>query len=195
MKKTRIFMFTFAAAILLGCNGNKKSQAPQRVTETVDSTTGIIDLRELHITDSTKVNEKTYIYQYDFVHNDSLPIVRNPQGDDYHDNQVTLNIRQGNRTVLDRTFTKKDFNALVPADFMNTSALVGFTYDYTKQEDHTALYFIATVGDPDETADMSFPIQVKVTPDGSVSFEKATDLDTEPINPGMTVDPSDDGGI
>ena len=195
MKKTHIFIFTTLAAMLTACNGGQKTAAPERVVETEDSVTGIISLRELHRTDSLSVAGQTYTYQYDFVPTDSLPVVRNPQGDDYHDNKVTLVVRQGARTIVQRTFTKHDFSELVPQEFMQTSALVGFTYNYTKLDDHSALYFIATVGDPDETADMAFPIQLKVTPQGSVSMEKATGLDTEPINPGMTIDPSDEGGV
>ncbi|MBQ9640314.1 MAG: DUF4738 domain-containing protein [Bacteroidaceae bacterium] len=195
MTRTHAIVIGLATALIMGCKGTPKQPTPQREVETVDSVTGIINLRELHITDSVQVNGQTFAYHYDFTHNDSMPVVRNPQGDDYHDNQVTLSIVQGNRTVLQRTFTKHDFKALVPSEFMNSSALVGFTYDYTKQDDHTALYFIATVGDPDETADMSYPIQLKITPAGTVSFDKATDLDTEPIHPGLTIDPSDEGGV
>ena len=195
MKKTHIFILAAFAAMLTACNNKQKAPVPERVVETEDAVTGIISLRELHRTDSLSVAGQTYTYQYDFVATDSLPVVRNPQGDDYRDNKVTLVVSQGTRTILQRTFTKHDFQELIPEEFMQTSALVGFTYNYTKLDDHSALYFIATVGDPDETADMAFPIQLKITPQGSISMEKATGLDTEPINPGMTIDPDDKGGV
>ena len=188
------FIITLAAtALMFGCHGNKQKTTPERAVETVDTLTGIITLRELHIIDRIQVASKTYTYQFDFTPTDD--VVRNPQGDDYHDNEVSLTIRQGTHNILQRTFTKQDFHNLVPAEFMNTSVLCGFTYDYTKADDHTALYFIATVGDGDETADMSFPISLKISTSGSVFMEKATNLDTEPIHPGMTIDPSDEGGV
>ena len=135
-----------------------------------------------------------YVIVKMIVTNESWYLVRNTQGDEYRDGQVTLLVRQGERTVFSRTFRKEDFSQLVPSKFMDTSALVGFSYNYTKLDDHSALYFIATVGDPDETADIAYPVQVRITPAGTMTMEKATNLDTEPINP-MTIDPSDDGGI
>ena len=182
------------ACLFVGCGTKQKEQPVEKVAETTEPTNGIIRLRELHIADSIKVDGKTYNYQYDFISNDSMPVVRNTQGDEYRDGQVTLLVRQGERTVFSRTFRKEDFSQLVPSKFMDTSALVGFSYNYTKLDDHSALYFIATVGDPDETADIAYPVQVRITSAGTMTMEKATNLDTEPINP-MTIDPSDDGGI
>lgn len=195
MKKTLPIAVLLASALLMGCGGSKEQKKQERIVEEKDSVTGITTLRELHMNDSIILGGQKYSYRYDFVHNDSMPVVRNPQGDDYYDNQVTLVITQGQRTILSHTFTKHSFSSLVPQEFMKTSALVGFTYNYTKLDATDALYFIATVGDPDETADMSFPIQLRITPTGAVSMEKATDLDTEPINPGMTIDPSEEGGV
>ena len=189
MKKTLIYLLAAATITTTSCKQTKKAPVPERVVETIDEETGISSLRELHINDSVTVANKTYTYQFDFTPTEA--VVRNPQGDDYYDNQVSLAIRQGNHEVLNRIFTKAHFKALVPSEFLNTSTLCGFTYDYTS-DDSSALYFIATVGDADETADMSFPIRLKITPSGNISMEKATDLETEPIRPGMTLDPTDD---
>lgn len=178
-------------AMLAGSCGNPAKQTAQASqTEEVQEEDAIGTLRELHVTNTAKVGGKDYTYEYDFVHDETLPIVRNPQGDDYYDNCVRLSIEQDGKEVLVRTFTKRDFKDVVPEQFMSASALVGFTYNYTKTDMTDALYFIATVGDPDETADMVFPVQVKVSPSGQVTLEKADNLDTEPINP-MTIDPTD----
>jgi len=195
MKKTHTILTALATALLTACGGPKEQKAGERTVEATDPETGITDLRELHVQDSVRLGGHTYRYRYDFVPNDSMPVVRNPQGDDYHDNQVTLVVTQGQRTIVSRTFTKHDFSDLMPHDFISASALVGFTYNYTKADATDALYFIATVGDPDETADISFPVQLKITPTGAITHEKATGLDTEPISPGLTIDPSDEGGV
>jgi hypothetical protein len=190
-----VFKSIALTCLLVSCGAKQEKPVVEKVAETTETPSGIIHLRELHVADSIEVEGKTYTYRYDFISNDSMPVVRNTQGDEYRDGQVTLLVRQGERTVFSRTFKKSDFNQLVPAKFMDTSALVGFTYNYTKLDDHSALYFIATVGDPDETADIAYPIQVRITPAGAMTMEKATGLDTEPIHPGMTIDPTEEDAI
>jgi hypothetical protein len=195
MIKTLTIPLVLALALLAGCGSQAKQQPAERIVETQDTATGIFTLRELHVADSIMLADKTYKYQFDFTPCDSLRPVRNQQGDDYYDNMVTLKVTQDGRTVTERTFTKQSFSELVPHDFMQYSALVGFTYDYTKMDASDALYFIATVGDPDETADMAFPIELRITPSGSLTLEKAVDLDTEPISPNLNIDPSTDSDI
>lgn len=193
-KLTLSIIIGVATALTCGCSNTQQQHPAENFTDSIPQEEQIGTLRERHDKNGISIAEKKYVYKYDFVHDESLPVVRNPQGDDYYDNKVTLKIWQQGNEIFSRTFTKKDFKGLVPEKFMTNSALVGFTYNYTKAETTDALYFIATVGDPDETADMAFPIQIRITPDGSISMEKATNLDTEPINP-MTVDPSNEGGV
>ena len=82
---------------------------------------------------------------------------------------------------------------MVPADFLKSSTLVGVNYNFTKRdEDRSALYFIVTVGDPDETSDMVYPLELKVATDGSFSIKKAENLETAPISTGLNIDPSED---
>lgn len=191
MKKTLSFL---CATILISCGNNIKQQKEEIVADTVITENSIGTLREMHINKSITIADQKYVYKYDFVRDESLPIVRNPQGDDYYDNKVTLSIKTKGREIFSQTFTKKDFSKIVPEKFMTNSALIGFTYNYAKTDTSDALYFIATVGDPDETADMVYPIQIRITPQGNMTMEKAPNLDTEPINP-MTLDPADDIGV
>lgn len=195
MKKSQLLFCAAISLLVASCGQKKKEVVEERVVETTDSITGISSLRELHVTDSVTVQGATYTYSYDLVASDSLPIVRNIQGYDYRDNTVSLTVKRGGSVVYSHRFTKNDFSSLIPEDYMPTSALVGFTYNYTKLDDHSALYFIAAVGDPDEAADLTFPIQVKIATDGTMSMEKATNLETAPISEGMTVDPNEDNGV
>ncbi len=191
MKKLLSFVF---ATIMISCGNNVKPQQEEVIEDTIIKENSIGTLREIHINKSITISKQKYVYKYDFVRDESLPIVRNPQGDDYYDNKVTLSIKKQGSEIFSQTFTKKDFAKIVPEKFMEKSALIGFTYNYARNDNSDALYFIATVGDPDETADMVFPIQIRITPQGNMTMEKAPNLDTEPINP-MTLDPADDIGV
>ncbi len=192
MKK--ILYLLCLAGMICSCNNSVKPQQETAAEDSVTIENTIGKLREMHIQKEITLAGKKYKYRYDFACDESLPVVRNPQGDDYYDNKVTLRIEHNGKEFFNRTFTKTDFSQIVPKNFMQSSALIGFTYNYTSDENSDALYFIATVGDPDESADMTFPIQLHISPDGNLKMEKAVNLDTEPINP-MTLDPADDIGV
>ena len=194
--KRRFNSTILCATVMLAYSCGNTVQQQNSVTETDSIQTEYIIgmLREQHISNNIKLGDVEYTYKYDFTYDESLPTVRNPQGDDYYDNKVRLSIQQGETEIFTRTFTKNDFRNIVPSKFLSSSALVGFTFNYTKTDKTDAFYFIATVGDPDETADMVFPIQIRISPSGNISMEKAENLDTEPINP-MKIDPADDGRI
>lgn len=145
--------------------------------------------------DTFEVQGTTYSYEFHFYPVDSLPLVVNAEGLRYHDNLVDLTVRRGATVVLSHRFSRHSFASMLSAKDMRTSALVGFSYNLTKTDDHSALHFVATVGDPDETAGINFPFDIKVSPDGSYSIEHAQNLETEPLIEGLNQDPSTDGGV
>ena len=57
---------------------------------------------------------------------DSLPIVKNEQGEKFVDNSITLRITCGGKQIVDRVFTKESFASLVDAGFMKYAILEGF---------------------------------------------------------------------
>ena len=65
---------------------------------------------------------------------ESLPIVKNEQGEKFVDNRITLRITCGGKQVVDKVFTKDNFASLVDAKFMKYSILEGLVYD----QDHSA---------------------------------------------------------
>ena len=123
-----------------------------------------------------------------------MPVVINPQGLEYHESRASIEITREGSTVFSRTFYKTSFRDHVPADFLKSSTVVGINYNFMKREsDRSAFYFIITVGDPDETSDgMAYPLELKVATDGSFSIKKAENLETEPLHPGLNIDPSED---
>ena len=91
--KTTIYTLICAAALLYSCQPKQQQPVIETTVETPATETGIGRLREIHMKKDITVAKQKYIYKYDFVCDESLPIVRNPQGYDYYDNKVTLSIK------------------------------------------------------------------------------------------------------
>ncbi len=193
MKALTTAALPFLLFIAAACGGEQSKPAEQRVTEDINTETGVISLRNYSIQDTIRIEGKVYHYNYALEHVDSMPIVINPQGLQYHESRVKINIMRNSTKIFSKTFYKNNFKDMVPADFLKSSTLVGVNYNFTKRdEDRSALYFIVTVGDPDETSDMVYPLELKVAPDGSFSIKKAENLETAPISTGLNIDPSED---
>ena len=182
------------ALMAMACTSEKKPVTTVREIEDVDPTTGIISLRDYTIDDTITIGGKLYKYSCGLEHVDSMPTVINTQGLEYHESRVRISVSRDNTTVFDKIFYKNNFKDRVPAEFLKSSTMVGVNYNFIKRdEDRTALYFIVTVGDPDETSDnMAYPLELKVAPDGSFSIKKAENLETAPISTGLNIDPSED---
>lgn len=180
------------AILLMACKGEKQPTVEPRVIEDVNPVTGVVSLRDYSYSDTITIAGRTYNYTCALEHVDTMPVLVNTQGTEYLESRVHIAIRQGDSKIFDKTFYKNTFRDIVPTEFLKTSTMVGVNYDITKYgEDHAALYFIVTVGDPDETSDMVFPLELKVMPDGSFSFTKAENLETGPLSAGLNVDPGE----
>ncbi|MBO7568962.1 MAG: DUF4738 domain-containing protein [Bacteroidaceae bacterium] len=194
MKTLRIASLALLALMAVACTNEKKPASPERIVEDVNPQTGIISLRNYTIKDTISISGKLYNYTYKFESVDSLPVLINPQGLEYHESRATITITREDTKVFSKTFYKNNFREYVPANFLKTSTVVGVAYNIMKREsDRSAFYFIITVGDPDETSDnMAYPLELKVATDGSYSIKKAENLETEPLHPGLNIDPSED---
>lgn len=191
--KALSFALPLLAVLAMSCHEEKKSPVEERVIEEVDEATGIINLRNYELSDTITIAGKQYKYTYSLEHVDTMPVLVNPQGSEYHESRVRIKIQGDSTTIFDKTFYKNNFNQYVKKDFLQTSTMVGVNYNFTKRdEDRSAFYFIVTVGDPDETSDMAWPMELKVDTQGNYSINKAENLETEPLRPGLNIEPSDD---
>ncbi|MCH5174759.1 MAG: DUF4738 domain-containing protein [Prevotellaceae bacterium] len=196
MKTPQILTISLLAIFLISCKGNQPQQPEERVIEDINPETGVISLRDYTFSDTITIGGKLYDYTYSLEHVDSMPILINPQGLEYTESRVKISIRQGDTTIFDKIFYKSNFQDIVPENFLKTSTMVGVNYNFTKHdEDRSAFYFIVTVGDPDETSDMAYPLELKVDTDGTYSIKKAEHLETESLNPGLNIDPSTDASV
>ena len=194
MKTLKTVVVALLALGAIACSNEKKPTSPERIVEDVDPQTGIISLRDYTLSDTITINGKLYNYSCRFEHVDSMPVLINPQGLEYHESRASIDITREGTKVFSKTFYKSNFRDHVPANFLKTSTVVGINYNFMKREsDRSAFYFIITVGDPDETSDnMAYPLELKIATDGSFSINKAEDLETEPLHPGLNIDPSED---
>ena len=194
MRTLKIASMALLTLMAMACTNEKKPPVTERIVEDVNPQTGIISLRDYTINDTISINGKLYKYTCTFEHVDTLPVLMNPQGLEYHESRVRIDIKQNDSNVFSKTFYKNNFRDQVPADFLKTSTVVGVNYNFMKRDtDRSAFYFIITVGDPDETSDnRAYPLELKVATDGSYSIKKAENLETEPLHPGMNIDPSED---
>jgi len=188
--KALSFALPLLCALAFSCKGEQKPPVEPRVIEEIDEATGIINLRNYELSDTITIGGKLYTYTYSLEHVDTMPVLINPQGAEYHESRVKISIKSDSTTIFDKTFYKNNFKQQIEKDFLKTSTMVGVNYNFTKRdEDRSAFYFIVTVGDPDETSDMAWPMELKIATDGSFSINKAENLETEPLRPGLNVDP------
>lgn len=194
MKTFKTPIVALLTLMVAACTGEKKPSIPPRIVEDQDPQTGIITLRDYTIDDTITINGKLYNYSCVFEPVDSMPILINPQGLEYHESRVRIDIRREGNSIFSKTFYKNNFRDHVPADFLKSSTMVGVNYNYMKREaDRSAFYFVITVGDPDETSDnMAYPLELKVDPNGTYTIKKAENLETEPLHQGLNIDPSED---
>lgn len=196
MKLTPILYMSAAMLMLLSCGNTTTNDNHEDSLWTSPAVSNeIIDLGTIERSDTFTLRGKVYRYEFRLASVDSLPIIVNSDGTRYYDNDVTLTVRHDSTVVLRRRFTKHSFASHVPADQMRNSALVGFSFDFTHADDHNYLRFIATVGDPDETTGVNYPVEVRVAPDGTYSLEPAEDFETESLFEGINEDPSDNLGV
>ena len=193
MKTLKTAVVALLALGAIACTDVKKPTTQERIVEEVDPQTGIISLREYTLGDTITINGKRYKYSLRFEPVDTMPVLMNSQGLEYHESRATITITHDSTKVFSKTFYKSNFRDHEPANFLKTSTVVGVNYNFMKIDDRSAFYFIVTVGDPDETSDnMAFPLELKVATDGSYTIKKAENLETEPLRPGLNVDPSED---
>ena len=193
MKIAKLITAPILFVALAACSGGSTTQQEEESSSTVDSIipTGINSLYEYSDSGKHVAGGTTYKYKFQFKNDKTLPVVKNPLDYQFYDNKVTLRLTKGGQDILTRTFTKSDFKSLVPESFYETSALIGFCYNVDKEHTTDAVYFIATIGDPDSAADSSYAIEIRVSSAGDISYSILQDRETLPVNNGMTIDPEE----
>lgn len=179
-----------ACSLLTSCSEHKKNEQPQRLQwSQSDEQDEIISLPPLSYRASAVLAGKRLTYEYGMEAVDSLPIIVNVDGTRYYDNVVFLTIwGEDSKVLLKRKFLKEDFTKYVSTENMRCLGLVGFSINPETKADSQELHFIATVGDPDETSGVNFPVDIGVDALGNISMKPAENTETAPLNRELSQD-------
>ncbi len=115
---------------------------------------------------------KEYTSHVSRTPDESLPLVKNDQGDTFVDNTISLRLQRGGETVYSKTFTKSDFATLIGSDFLSKSILEGIVYNKTTPQ---GIVYAASVCYPQ--SDLFIPISITITADGHMSMVKDEQLE------------------
>lgn len=181
-----------ATASLSSCKGNDRDTAAQDTLWTRPAAQdSIIALDPIAYRHAVTLGSSRLTYEYRMQPCDSLPVITNADGARYYDNEVELTVwRDDSVRLFHRRFLKRDFAEYAAGGNLDRVGLVGFSYNPMKADDTSALYFLATVGDPDESAGVNFPVELRVTPSGSLTMQRAEDMETEPLQDGLNQEPN-----
>ncbi len=124
------------------------------------------------------VNNAVYDYTYKFTPSTNLPIITTSANSKYYDNILSLSIKKDSVTVYNHTFTKESFKRFIPEELYPTIVLMGFNFNYNKQDLHDKFYFVASVGDPDDE-EYYIPIDVTIDCNGELYLDKFIDAERE----------------
>ena len=181
-----------------GCGGG--STPNDRTAEfdgSEQSKDSVYSVNEFDYSDTVSVRGVLYRYAFEFRNDKSLPVVTNSFGYRYYDNMVVLSIVKANagndEWRYEHTFTKESFRRLIPEGDYNGSCLLGFNFNFTKQDNHEAFHFIATVGDCDASGQFSYPMAVDITTGGEILLEQAAADDEGRPEVNLNEDPEDEG--
>ncbi len=199
MNKHTVMAVVPMAVILMQTHIVSCTQTNNGHTAEIDSTECTIEMPKgiqrtdtRTIRDTIMVRGKQYLYTFTIQSNDTLPPITNAEGMQYYENTVTLTIRQGGNNVFNRTFTKHSFDQFVPSGKMHVFTLIGFNYNLNRINEHNFLSFIASVGDPDDTSELYYPVEITIHPDGHCTMQPAENIETEPLEPGLSIEPSNE---
>ena len=184
--KNIVYILVCASVIFFtACSSQDKNKKDGTQVLMQDSTE-IAGPQRMQVSDvKTSFTYKGKEYQSSVVRrpDESLPIVKNEQGEKFVDNRITLRITCGGKQVVDKgitlritsggksivnkVFTKESFASLVDAKFMKYSILEGLVYHKTTPQ---GIIYAASVCYPQ--SDLYVPIRLTITADGKISMVK-----------------------
>lgn len=168
MKTVGYIVFCAVALLIASCASRSKSGEDVQVLmkdSTVTSAPQRMQVSDTKVTITYKGKE----YRSSVVRrpDDSLPVVKNEQGEKFVDNSITLRITCGGKQIVDKVFTKESFASLVDARFMKYAILEGLVYDKTTPQ---GILYAASICYPQ--TDLYVPLRLTVSADGKISMAK-----------------------
>ena len=177
MKQTYI-VAALALAFLAGCKSEKKDAQEQvkqmYQIESVDEKTGVQRMQVSRIQQEITCKGKKFQLSVERTPDDKLPHVKSDMGL-FVDNSIKVKITRENGTALfEKTFTKNDFAAHLPAKYLKRSVLEGLVFDDVRTNENKELTLAASVSYP--MTDLYIPFILVVSQDGRLSISKDEDM-------------------
>lgn len=148
-RKALILPVTVLAALAMTNCGKKQQQEEIIVEKIVEKPqTEVKTITRPTQSDNIKwIEGNTYSYSISYAAQDSLPAIEN-YGDMYRDNAITISIKRSDGSeVCEKLVTKNSFSGLLSDDMRRHGLLISMVYDKC---DSNSLYFVASIGSPDE---------------------------------------------
>ncbi len=178
IKFTLLSLIFFTAVAAQSCGGDKKTQENRSESgELLQSGTDEGNTRRMQqITRDyeAKVGGQQYTIHITRMPDDSLPAVMSEMGYNYTDNRILLNIKQGDKVVIEKVFTKADFSSLLDNSFMKKAVLSGMVYNKTENGN---ILLAASMCYPQ--TDMCIPVIITVSTTGNISIVKSEQLEDD----------------
>ncbi len=179
---------TVLAIGLTACGNKKKSDViiTQRVEKAKPS--GPIKMQEYNDTNTVEWIGRKYHVMVSRQPSDSLPTVKDENGQQFIDNVFTLTVSRADGSVFyNRKFTKANFLQYINEDYRDTGILEGIVFD---KPDGDWLVFGASVGHPQ--TDEYIPLVIRLSRMGVLEIRQDTEMDTAPQQ-GLPQDEDEDG--
>lgn len=167
----------FAAILFISCSQHQTDEEASddavHVVAKNDSEKNVAVRMPLSdVTTSFQLQGKDYEARIFRSPDETMPKVKNEQGDEFVDNSITLRVTSEGKILLNRSFTKSSFASLLHDRFLKSAILEGIVYDTVVDG---KARFAASVSYPE--SDLYVPIHLLVSASGQVSIEKAELLD------------------
>lgn len=173
---------------VVACGGKKKSEdiIAQRVVKAAPK--GPVSMQDyVDNRDVSWIGKNYHVAIHRFA-TDSLPMVKDENGQQYVDNLITLAITRSDGSMFySHTFKKSDFKQYLDADYNETGILEGLVFD---KSDGDWLVFAASVSHPQDE-DEYIPMVVRLSRMGHLSISRDSLMDT---NAGQPL-PDDEDGV
>ena len=178
MKQLYYLIACISACFLVGCGGNKQSQAEEQrqifQIDSVDVHTGVQRMQTMHINQEISCKGKKFHLVIDRVPADDLPAVKSEMGT-FADNRITVKItRENGASLFTKSFIKKDFASHLTTDYLSHSVLEGLVFDDVKTADSKEITLAASISYP--MTDLYIPFTLVISQDGKLSLSKDEDM-------------------
>lgn len=178
MKKLTYIFALFSIFMMMGCGGKKAdTKAEERQIfqiDSVDENTGVQRMQTSHIDQTIECKGKKFRLVINRVPDSSLPVVKSTMGT-FADNRIHVKITRDNGTQLfAKSFTKSDFAAHLPNDYLRESVLEGLVFDDVKSANNKEITLAASVSYP--MTDQYVPFTLVISQSGTLSLAKDEDM-------------------